>query len=325
MVNADGGRAKLLLLLCIFGLPVGSQTPSRTVTTLSDSTANLPVQKIGVDDLIGISVYDSPELTRTVRVGSDGTIRLPMVKARIPVFGLLPADVEAKIAAQLTSEQVLVDPIVTVSVVESRSRPIVVSGAVKNPVTFQASSQTSLLDALARADGLSPEAGPEVLVSKLQTGPDGKTTALTQRISVKALIDAADPDVNLQLQGGEQIRVPEAGRVYVVGNVRKPGAFVIRDSSETSVLRVLALSEGLEKFAAKEAFIYRREQGDSDKNEIPIELQKIMQRKAPDVPLQANDILYIPDDKGRRSFARILESVAAIAGGAAVAAIYVAR
>lgn len=211
------------------------------------------------------------------------------------------------------------------SVVESRSRPIVVSGAVKNPLTFQASSQTSLLDALARAEGLSADAGPEILVSKVQTGSDGKTATLTQRISVKSLIDAADPDANIQLQGGEQIRVPEAGRVYVVGNVRKPGAYVIHDSSETSVLRVLALSEGLDKFAAKEAYIYRREQGPAGKNEIPIELQKIMQRKAPDVPLQANDVLYIPDDKGRRSLARILESVAAIGGGAAVAAIYMSR
>jgi len=325
MVNTDRASAKLLLILGVLCLPAVGQTSSRLVAALPDSTSNLPLQKMGIDDLIGITVYDSPELTRTVRVAADGTIRLPMVKARIPVAGLLPSDVETVIAAQLTKEEVLVDPIVTVSVVESRSRPIVVSGAVKKPITFQASSQTSLLDALARAEGLDTDCGPEILVSKVQTGPDGKTSTLTRRISVKALIDAADPELNLQLQGGEQIRVPEAGRVYVVGNVRKPGAFVIHDASETSVLRVLALSEGLEKFAAKEAYIYRREQGPAGKNEIPIELEKIMQRKAPDVPLQANDVLYIPDNKNSRSFARIMESVAAIGGGAAIASIYLAR
>jgi polysaccharide biosynthesis/export protein len=328
-VSSVSSVVKIFLLsLCVLcgDLPrLSAQTPARTQAALPDSTSNLPVQKIGIDDLIGISVYDSPELTRTVRVASDGAIRLPMVKVRIPVVGLLPADVEAAIAAQLTKEQILVDPIVTVSVVESRSRPIVVSGAVKSPITFQASGQTTLLDAIARAGGLALEAGPEILVSKVQTGPDGKTATLTQRITVKALIDAADPELNLQLEGGEQIRVPEAGRVYVVGNVRKPGAFIIHDSAETSVLRVLALSEGLEKFAAKEAYIYRREQGPAGKNEIPIELEKIMQRKAPDVPLQANDVLYIPDNKGRRSFARIMESVAAIGGGAAVASIYLMR
>lgn len=290
-----------------------------------DSTSNLPVQKIGIDDLIGISTYDSPELTRTVRVAIDGTIRLPMIKVRIPVAGLLPSEAESAVTAELVNEQILVDPIVTVSLVESRSRPIVVSGAVKAPITFQASGEVSLLDALARAGGLAEDAGPEILVSRTLPGADGKSVTLTQRIAVKALIDAADQELNVKLAGGEQIRVPEAGRVYVVGNVKKPGAFPMRDASETSILRVLALSEGLEKFASKEAYIYRREGATGGKNEIPVELEKIMQRKAPDVPLQANDILYIPDNKGKRSFARIMETVIAVGGGAAVASIYIMR
>ena len=298
-----------------------AQTGQRPLqAALPDSTFNLPVQKIGPDDLIGISVYDSPELTRTVRVGADGAIRLPMVKARIPVAGLFPAEVEAAIAAQLTEEEILVDPIVTVSVVESRSRPIVVSGAVKKPITFQASGQTTLLDALARAEGLAAEAGPEILITKTQIGPDGKGASLTQRIAVKALIDAADPELNLQLQGGEQIRVPEAGRVYVVGNVRKPGAFVIHDSTETTVLRAVALSEGLLPYAGQMAYIYRTEGGVRGRNEIPIELKKILDRKSPDVALLPNDILYVTDRAGRRSFARALEI---LGGGVGSAAIYV--
>jgi len=248
-----------------------------------------------------------------------------MVKVRIPVTGLLPSEAESAIATELVKEEILVDPIVTVSLVESRSRPIVVSGAVKTPVTFQASGEVSLLDALARAGGLAEDAGPEILVSRTLPGPDGKPATLTQRIAVKALIDAADPELNVKLGGGEQIRVPEAGRVYVVGNVKKPGAFPMRDASETSILRVLALSEGLEKFASKEAYIYRREGATGGKNEIPVDLDKIMQRKSPDVPLQANDILYIPDNKGKRSFARVMETVVAIGGGAAVASIYVMR
>ena len=288
-----------------------------------DSTSNLPLQKIGVDDLIGISVYDSPELTRTVRVAADGTIRLPMVRARIPVAGLLPSEVESAIASQLAKEEIFVDPIVTVSVVESRSRPISVSGAVKAPTTFQASGTVTLLDALGKANGLSDDAGPDILVSHTVTGPDGNQLNLTQRIPVKALIDAADPELNLKLEGGEQIRVPEAGRVYVVGNVKKSGAFPLRDSSETSVLKVLALSEGLMPFASKEAYIYRREGTSGGKNEIPIELTKIMERKSPDVPLLANDILYIPDNKGKRNFATVMERVVGIGGGVATAAVYV--
>src|SRR5262249_60875500 len=107
-------------------------------------------------------------------------------------------------------------------------------------------------------------------------------------------------EMNVMLHGGEEIRVPEAGRVFVVGNVRKPGAFLIQDTSETTVLKMLALSEGLAPFAAKQAYIYRREGASDGKNEIPLELNKILERKSPDVPLLANDVLYIPDNRGRR-------------------------
>ena len=70
--------------------------------------ANLPVQRIGPNDLIAVSVYDAPELTRTIRVGEDGMIRLPMLKRRIKAEGLLPADLEAELSDALRAEELLV-------------------------------------------------------------------------------------------------------------------------------------------------------------------------------------------------------------------------
>jgi polysaccharide export outer membrane protein len=204
-----------------------------------------------------------------------------------------------------------------VTVAEYHSRPIRVMGAVRKPVTFQADGPLTLLDALARAEGLSLEAGPEILLSRMQPGPGGAPTALVQRIPVKGLIDAADPELNLKLAGGEEIRVPEVGKVYVVGNVKKPGAYPVQDAAETTVLKMLALAEGLTPFAGTQAYIYRREGGMGTKNEIPIELQKILQRKAPDAPLLANDILYVPDNKGRRMALHALERISGF--GAATA------
>lgn len=273
--------------------------------TLADSTS-LPVQKIGPDDLLGLTVFDSTELTRNVRVSQDGSIRLPLLRNRIQVAGLWPAEVESAIADALKKEQVMVDPVVTVSVAEYRSRPIKVVGAVKHPVTFQAFGELTLLDAISRAEGLADDAGPEILISKVQPGVDGKPATLVQRIPVKALIDAADPELNLKLEGGEEIRVPDAGKVYVVGNIKKPGAFSIKESSETSVMRLLALSEGLLPYTGKQAFIYRKE-ASGGKNEIPIDLERIIQRKSPDVTLVANDVLYIPDRSGRRNVMTVLE------------------
>ncbi|MBZ5724630.1 MAG: polysaccharide biosynthesis/export family protein [Acidobacteriia bacterium] len=309
----------LLISFALLAGIAGGQV--RPLVTAENITGNLPVQPIGANDLVAVSVYDAPELTRTLRVGADGFIRLPMMTQRIQAQGLMPAQLESTIAQELKREGLIVDPFVMVTVAEYNSRPIAVMGAVRRPLTFQAIGQVTLLDALARAEGLAQDAGPAILVSRRQATAGGGTTALVERIPVKALIDLADPSVNLKLTGGEEIRVPEAGKIFVLGNVRKPGAFVAPDDSDATVLKALAMAEGLLPFAAKKAYIYRREASGS-KNEIPIELGKMMNRKEPDVPLMANDILYVPDAKGTRAGLAVLEKVLLFGSGAMSAMIY---
>jgi polysaccharide export outer membrane protein len=308
---------RLLASLVIVGSGLWGQ--AKSLSQVMPDPSNLPVQRVGPDDLLGISVYDSPELTRTVRVSTEGTIRLPMVKEKIKATGMLPVDLENEIVRVLKDEELMVDPVVTVSVVEYRSRPIKVVGAVKKPVTFQAVGPTNLLDAISQAEGLTDEAGPEILVSRQQPDAEGQPVNLTQRISVKSLMDATDSELNLRLQGGEEIRIPEAGKVFVLGNVKKPGSFPVKDSTETSVFKIMAMAEGLLPYSGKIAYIYRREGASGGKNEIPINLEKIMQRKSPDVALLANDILYVPDRAGQRQFLTALEHTiplgAALASG----------
>lgn len=276
--------------------------------------ANLPARQIGANDLIAISVYDAPELTRTIRVDSDGSVSLPLLKEPIKAEGLLPRDLESAIAGALREGELLVDPVVKVTIVEYHSHPINVAGAVRRPITFQAETPVTLLEALARAEGLTEQAGAEILVSR----PD---RALIMRIPVKGLIDAANPELNIKLEGGEEIRVPEAGRIYVLGNVKRPGAFTLRDGSQPTVLKVIALAEGITPYSHKQAYIYRQADG-AQKTEIAVEMAKILKRQAPDVPLQANDILYIPDNTGRRATISTLEKVALLSGSIGAAAVY---
>lgn len=301
----------VLLVLTVFpavrAQQASSPRPGTGASTLSES-ANLPVEKIGRDDLLGITVYDEPELTRTVRVSSDGDIRLPMLHQRVYAAGLDPAELETAITRALTTENVMVDPIVTVTVVEFRSRPISVVGAVKNPLTFQATGKTTLLEAISQAQGFTENAGSEVLVTRSTPESVQPAAVLTQRIPVKELLRGEDPSLNLLLVGGEQIRVPEAGRIYVIGTVKKPGAFPMTDGSESSVLKALALSEGLDSYAGNKAYIYRTEVGKTGRNEIPVELKKIMSRSSPDVPLFANDILYVPNATVRKAVIKALEA-----------------
>jgi len=314
---------KPLTLFLLLLLPGLTQAQLRPAGQIEPST-NLPAQRIGPRDLIAIQVYDSPELTRTIRIGSDGKVRIPMLKQQITAEGLMPNDLEDAVAKALVDENLIVDPFVTVTVVEYSSRAISVAGAVRSPITFQASAPVTLLEAVTRAGGLTEDAGSDILITKNQTGANGLPTALLQRVPVKALIDSADPDANLKLAGGEEVRVPEAGRVFVVGNVKKPGAFVVRDGSETSVLKLLALAEGLEPNASRQAYIYRTE-GSGSKNEIPIELSKIMNRKAADAALLPNDVLYIPDNRARRIGMAALEKILAFGSTAGATALIYGR
>ena len=266
-----------------------------TPSAPAENGPNLPAQPIGPNDLLAISVYGAPEFSRSVRVSEDGFIRLPMLQEKLAVLGLMPAELEDRLAGALEQEQILVDPAVTVSIAEYHSHPISVVGAVKVPLTFQAVGKTSLVEALARAQGFAEDAGNEILITR--PAPGG-TPPLIQRVPVTGLIDGAEPAYNPLLEGGEEVRVPAVGKVYVVGNVKQPGGFRLDASGSMTVLKALALSTGLAPFATKVAYIYRRVDGTPQ--EIPVELQKIMDRKAPDVALAANDILYVPDNRSRR-------------------------
>jgi polysaccharide export outer membrane protein len=314
-----------LLTILVLTACASAQTPlSNRATSAPELGANLPAQPVGANDLIAVSVYDAPELSRTVRIGADGYIRLPMLQQRIKAEGFYPAELETAIVKALLEEKILVEPFVTVTIAEYHSRPISVAGAVKMPLVFQAEGPTTLLEAIARAQGLREDAGRDILVSQSQPGADGAPAVLTRRISVRGLMDGADPALNIKLTGGEEVRVPEVSKIYIVGNVTKPGAYPVQDGGDTTVLQMLALAEGLTPFAGKEAFIYRRE-GAGAKTEIAVPLEKIMKRQAPDVPVTANDILYITDRSGKRAAIATIEKFLLVGGGLGAAALMVVR
>jgi polysaccharide export outer membrane protein len=226
-----------------------------------------------------------------------------MLKAGVAIAGLTPAQIAQAVALALTSERILVGPIISATVLEYRSRMVSVVGAVKMPTVMQAIGNTNLLDALARAQGLAPEAGPEILISRPRTGQDGESI----HIPVKALLAGNDPSLNIALHGGEEIRVPEAPKLYIMGNVRTPGVFPLNELDGSTVLKALALSQGTLTFTAKKAYVYRLAAGSKERREIEIELAQILHRKAPDVALEANDILYIPENSKMRLSATVID------------------
>jgi polysaccharide export outer membrane protein len=86
-----------------------------------------------------------------------------------------------------------------------------------------------------------------------------------------------------------------------------PGAYPLPDPDGSTVMKALALSQGSLPFTAKRAYIYRLTADSGKREEIPVELRAILHRKAPDVALQANDILYVPDNPKTRLTAGALD------------------
>ncbi|HYP15148.1 MAG TPA: SLBB domain-containing protein, partial [Bryobacteraceae bacterium] len=185
--------------------------------------------------------------------------------------------------------------------------------AVRQPQVFQAVGPVRLLDAISKAGGLTDSAGNQILVT------DSSNNA--KRIPVKGLLETGDAELNLPLTGGEEIRVLEAGKAFVVGTVKKPGAFQLGDAEQSTVLQLLAVAEGLMPFASKRAFIYRRG-SDGAREELAVELDLILRRKHPDVVVMPDDILYIPENRGRRMTISALERLSVFGSAGATALVY---
>jgi polysaccharide export outer membrane protein len=281
----------------------------------AEPSANLSFEPVAPGDLLFVYVSNSPENTRSVRISADGTISLPSLKNPVQVTGLLSTEIEKVIVSALIVNKILVEPIVSVSVVEYRSKPITVVGAVHDPVTIQAIGNLHLLDAIAKAGGLAPEAGSLILVSK--PGINGAADSV-QQIPTLALMGKPESLLNLSLTGGENIRVPVAAKFYVVGNVKTPGSYPMTDGA-TTVLKALALCQGTLTFTQPEAYVYRADPDTQARHEIAVPLRRIMRRQAADFPLEADDIFYVPDSPGKRLTARVLERVAIIGGSTASA------
>ena len=278
----------------------GVAVPAEAAVDKPFEDPNAAVQRVGPDDLLSIAVANLPELTRSFRVSADGSLQLPMLTQRVQAAGKSTPEVEEEIAAALVRDEVLVRPVVAVSITEYRSAPVSVLGAVRHPITFQAFGDVRLMDAITKADGLTESAGSEILVTRSHESRTGQNLPSVERIPIRQLINDADQSVNIRLYGGEQIRIPEAGHVYVVGNVKRSGVLPVTDNGDMTVLKALAQSEGLLPYAEKTSFIYRRERGKAERTEVAINIRDILAHKSPDVLLQENDILYVPDDRHKR-------------------------
>jgi polysaccharide export outer membrane protein len=245
---------------------------------------------IGPDDELDVSVYGVPDLSQHVRVDTSGDAHLLLV-GPVHVEGLSSAEAQAVIEKQLVEGRFVKNPHVTVYVKEFTSESVSIVGEVNKPGNYPALSTRNLFDAFQQAGGLTPTAGKVTITHSGH--PDSPTVVTLSNDPIRSA------QANVEIMPGDAITVSKAPIVYVIGNVNKPGGYVldndsnVKDSPPLTVLRVLALASGPVQGAAlnKSRVIRRTANGI---RELPIPLKKIMAGKAPDPPLEAEDILYIP-------------------------------
>jgi len=315
----------------------------------ADNFGTSPDYRIGAEDLLEISVYGAPDLDRTVRVPADGMISVPLA-GNLDATGLTTRELEARVENRLRTNY-MTNPHVNVFLREVQSHPISVFGAVEKPGVFQVRGAKNLIEVLSMAQGLADDAGDSVIVmrhggftSPAAGGtPDPQPTAATDppresakqgpfpesagatsgaesvEVNLKDLLGSGDARYNVPVYPGDVVKVPLAGIVYVVGEVKKPGGFALKTNENISVLQALALAEGLTHTSAeKHARIIRTDKFTGKRSEIPINLGKILAGKAPDSLLQPRDIVFVPNSGSKTALYRGAEAAISIAGGVIV-------
>lgn len=285
-----------------------------------------PDYVIRPDDQLEIYVLDVPEVSRVYRVSPSGSITLALLPDPILAAGLTPAELSSVVVEKLRAAGMVGNPHVTVQVRESRVHSIAVLGAVKKPQIYPLFSNTTLLDVLSQAEGLSQDAGNTVIVTRGETavrrlsdqGGQAKSEAQTNvpqsiTVDLKRLLEDGDTSLNIDLYPGDRVTVQRAGIVYVVGGVNRAGGFLLKDDREQmTVLKAVALAESLKSTASpsKAIIIRKNPQVPGATEDIPVDLSKILTGHRPDRPLLASDILFVPESGSRKALHRAGEAAA---------------
>jgi polysaccharide export outer membrane protein len=270
----------------------GSGIVSQPVVALSDqstsiqSVSSAPV--LGPGDEVEVTVYGAPDLSGRTRVGTNGNISMPLV-GYIHVADLSSSEAEEVIETQLRQNKVVNNPQVSVYVKEYTSSGISVAGEVSKPGVYSALGPHRLFDILQVAGGLTERAASIVTISH-RGGVNPITVELPK--------DPAELSrVNVELFPGDTMVVPRAGIVYVLGEVNKPGGYVLNSAGGgVTVLRVVAAAGGPTRAAAVGGtkMIRRTPNG---LQELPVPLKDLLHAKVADIPVQAEDIIYVPGSR----------------------------
>jgi polysaccharide export outer membrane protein len=267
---------------------------------------------LGPGDLIDVGVYNVPELATKARIGSNGNIYLPLIDY-VHIAGLTPEEAQDVIQKRLADGGFVRSPHVNVFVDEHAARGASVLGEIARPGVYPMLGQQRLFDLISAAGGFTDKAGRSISIAHRDQPGTPTIVPLSRNLS-------DNPESNILVFPGDTVIVRKADVIYVVGDVGHPSGFLM-DNGHLTVLQAIALAGGTNK-TAKLSGVKIIHRGPGGMTETLVQLKKILQAKASDQSLEAEDILFVPSSAGKAAMGRTLEAALQAATAVSIVAIH---
>jgi polysaccharide biosynthesis/export protein len=293
-------RLSTIVLLVFFVSVFHLQAQEQPAVAQRSAERASPNITIEAGDLISVVVFDTPELSTSARVTQDGEVNLPVL-GLLKVAGLTTSEAAAKMETELRSRQLILDPHVTIFVTEYASQGATIMGEVRSPGVYPTLGTRRLLDMLSLAGGVQSTAGKTVSIVHRN---DPQHPVMIAMQANPANLFAQENPIILP---GDTIVVAKAGVVYVIGDVLKPGGFLIDNNTPISVMQSLSLAGGWDKTAAlsRTKLIRKTPEG---REEVDLDLKHVTYGAQADIPVKDGDILFVPSSFGKTLTYRGIEA-----------------
>ena len=234
---------------------------------------------VGDGDILDIKVYENDDLTTTVRVSANNTIRVPLI-GEVDVENLTVSEVAAKIE-KLLADGYLVNPQVDVFVKEYRSKKVIILGQVNRPGLYELQGKTTLLEFLSKAGGLTADAGNIATIKRKAPEADETDNII---IDLNRLVKDGDTSLNVSIRDGDSVYISKADVYYVSGEVNKPGYYKLE--KDITIIKAITTAGGFTKIASK---------GKVKVNRVIDGEQKVLENVKMDMPVLADDVIIVPE------------------------------
>lgn len=288
--------------------PVQSDPAKTQSTPDADKAPNIA---IGAGDQLDIEVFDTPELSGSMRVSQTGEINLTVL-GNIQVAGLTPNQAARKIESELKSRGLLIDPHVTVAIAEYASQGATVTGEVHNPGLYPTLGSRRLLDMIALAGGVTPTAGRTATVLHRDDPHNPRNIVLVPHNN------ALSAQENPVISPGDTVVIDKASIVYILGDVGKAGGYLVDNNDRLSLIQALTLAGGWTRTSAQSKVILIR-QVPEGREEIKLDLRHVVHGEQADIKMSNGDIVFVPSSLGK-IFA--YQGISAVVNGAEQALVY---